>query len=177
VHLIGGANDVQAEAAGSARAHVAAQQQLDTGSDALQLSWQRALAGEIALSEGRFAEAESAFQSAAPPILSVGGFGIQPGMTLLASNLSSRDGLARIKAARGDLKGAVEIYRRLNQPDTVSPWNAVLEPRFVLAAARLANRAGDSATAKAEYARFLDLWKDADPGLPEVTEARRSLRR
>ena len=48
----------------------------------------------------------------------------------------------------------------------------MLDPRFVLAAARLAARAGDPETARAEYGRFLTLWKDADEGLPELAEAR-----
>ena len=53
----------------------------------------------------------------------------------------------------------------------------MLEPRYVLAAARLAERAGDRAAARAGYARFLELWAGADDGLPELTEARRYLRR
>ena len=48
----------------------------------------------------------------------------------------------------------------------------MLDPRFVLAAARLAARAGDPETARAEHGRFLRLWKDADEGLPELAEAR-----
>jgi len=52
----------------------------------------------------------------------------------------------------------------------------VLEPRFVLALARLADRAGDRETARAEYTRFLKLWKDADEGLPELVEGRKYLK-
>jgi hypothetical protein len=84
-----------------------------------------------------------------------------------------RDGRARVANARGDLAGAVELYRSLNTPSIDSKWvGAPLEPRYVLETARLLDRMGDQDAAHAEYQRFLDLWKDADEGLPELAEAR-----
>ncbi len=53
----------------------------------------------------------------------------------------------------------------------------MLEPRHVLRLARLLDQSGDTAAARAEYQRFLDLWKDADDDLPELQEARRYLQR
>jgi hypothetical protein len=47
-----------------------------------------------------------------------------------------------------------------------------MEPRYVLEMARLLDETGDKDGARAEYERFLELWKDADPDLPELKEAR-----
>ena len=55
--------------------------------------------------------------------------------------------------------------------------SAMLEPRHVLALARLLDEQKDAAGAGAEYGRFLKLWANADAGLPEVEEARRAIAR
>ncbi len=132
----------------------------------------RALEAEIALAGGDLAAAEAAFTTSEPPIKMEFSLSALP-PTIVNNNSPSRDGLARVRKARGDLRGAIEIYRRLLTPDISSKWTAVLEPRYVLELARLLQQSGDAAAARAEYQRFLDLWKHADPDLPEVAEARR----
>ena len=94
-------------------------------------------------------------------------------MVIFANSLSVRDVPARAQAARGDVDGAIQTYRRLLTAGPEQKWAAVYEPRYVLEIARLLNRKGDNAAAKQEYQRFLDFWKNADPGLPEVAEARK----
>lgn len=49
--------------------------------------------------------------------------------------------------------------------------------RALLGLARAAAQSGDSAIARSTYAKFLDQWKDADPNLPELREARDYLKR
>jgi cytochrome c-type biogenesis protein CcmH/NrfG len=40
---------------------------------------------------------------------------------------------------------------------------------------RVAEQQGDKAKAADRYRKFLELWKDADPGIPEVEEAKKRL--
>jgi hypothetical protein len=40
--------------------------------------------------------------------------------------------------ARGNRARALDVYRRLNQPDATSTWESVFEPRYAKAAAQLA---------------------------------------
>jgi serine/threonine protein kinase len=96
--------------------------------------------------------------------------------SVLLNGLSLRDGIARAKRAQGDLAGAAEEYRRLLTVDVSQKWTSVLEPRYVLQRARLLDRAGDGRTARREYERFLDLWRNADSGRPEAAEAMRALK-
>lgn len=49
--------------------------------------------------------------------------------------------------------------------------------RAVLGLARATARLGETAASRRAYVQFLDNWKEADPGLPELAEARRALGR
>jgi tetratricopeptide (TPR) repeat protein len=134
----------------------------------------RSLEGEIALAAGDLAGAEAAFKAGEPPIkMPFNRTTLPP--TVIGNDSPSRDGLARVKKARGDLRGAIETYRSLLVPDISSKFTSTLEPRYVLELARLLEQNGDAAGARAEYLRFLELWKHADPNLPELAEARRKV--
>ncbi|HEY3121872.1 MAG TPA: hypothetical protein VGL15_14705, partial [Vicinamibacteria bacterium] len=137
--------------------------------------WYHALEGEIALTAGDLASAETAFAAGEAPVKMWFGLN-QPIVSILCNNLPFRDGLARVRVARGDLAGAIEIYRRLLTVDISQKWIALLEPRYVLELARLLDRTGDKAGARQQYERFLALWKGADPALPELREARARLK-
>jgi tetratricopeptide (TPR) repeat protein len=80
------------------------------------------------------------------------------------------------------VKGADELYGELlleaGRPAEAVPWferTLVRTPnrsRAVLGLARALTRAGQAARGRAAYAQFLDNWKRADEGLPELAEAR-----
>lgn len=135
--------------------------------------WRRLLEAEIALNRGNLGSAETSFTAATPQPR------IFDPLTILASTLlnvlPSRDGLARVAAARGNLAEAIDRYRALLAYGPDSHWVAPYEPLYVLKMARLLEKKGDRIDALAEYDRFLSLWKNADPDLPELAEARQAL--
>ncbi len=133
--------------------------------------WQHLLEGEIALQSGDAATASSAFSTGEPEIRSYFSNGNPFGS--IFANLSLRDGPARARQTAGDWAGATAIYRRLIRPDISQKWTAVLEPRHVLEMARLLEKDGKKDASREQYRYFLERWKHADEGLPELEEARR----
>jgi tetratricopeptide (TPR) repeat protein len=163
-HLLAGAAEARLGNLGAARKHLEAQSEFDL-EPAHRKWWHAALAGEIALAEGDLAAAESLFARGEPAIK------LPQFRWHITNVLPFRDGPARVKALQGDLAGAIELYRALNRPDAANKWTAMLEPRYVLELARLLDETGEKDAAREEYERFLELWKDADPGHPELVEA------
>ncbi len=98
-------------------------------------------------------------------------------LTILANHLVSRDGLARVARAQGDLARAVRIYRQLLSSGPEQRFTSVFEPRYVLELARLLEKTGDGRGALKEYERFLQFWAHADADSPERAEAGRAVAR
>jgi tetratricopeptide (TPR) repeat protein len=134
--------------------------------------WVAALEGEIALAAGDPAAADRAFAAGEPQRKMVFNRGAAPALTAFANNLALRDGRARAAAAQGNTEEAIRRYRELLTPGRDQKWTATFEPRYVLAIARLLDKVGRRDDARREYLRFLEYWKHADPGLPELVEAR-----
>jgi tetratricopeptide (TPR) repeat protein len=170
-HLLGGVAEVRAGNPGAARRHLQSAKETYDNRDPAENWWYQALAGELALAENDLAAAEAAFSDGEAEFkMLFNNFFIIP--STFANNFPSRDWRARIRKQRGDLRGAVDVYRNLITPSLGSKWVSVLEPRYVLELARLYAQAGDTEAAKKEYQRFLALWKDADPDTPILREAK-----
>ena len=120
-----------------------------------------AIQAGIALSAGNGPKAVEALSPASPYDL-----GASPGATLLIPYLR---GLAYLQAKQGPA-AAAEFQRILDH------WGlAGYNPLSSLAHLGLAHSyalAGDSAKARSAYQEFLTLWKDADPDLPLLAQAR-----
>jgi len=84
------------------------------------------------------------------------------------------------------VKGADELYGELlfqvGRPKEAIVWfdralaRTPNRSRAVLGLARAYRNAGNAVAAKATYQRFLANWRLADPGLPEITEAREAVK-
>ena len=155
----------------SAVARLGSQRSRYDSDDRVESSWVAALEGEVALAHGQYDQAAASFKASESRAWLTLGTGM---LAVFAVNPPSRDGRARVHIARGNRTAAVEEYRRLT---AVGPGgrSAVLEPRHVLALARLLDQQGDAAGARVEYERFVKLWANADEGLPEIEEARRAV--
>jgi len=175
LELIGGVAEARSGRLAEARSHLDAQRRLYPPTVQADRWWYDMLEGEVALVAGELERAATAFARAEPARKRF--FGMLVEGSVLANDLVFRDGLARVAKARGDLRGAVEVYRRLLTFGPEQKWVAAFEPRYVLEMARLLEQAGDRQAARTEYDRFLQLWKNADADLPEPAEVRRALAR
>jgi tetratricopeptide (TPR) repeat protein len=170
--LIGGVAEIRSGNVKGAASRLAYQKTHRSGDDRVEDNWIAALEGETALAERQYDRAISSFDAAKKQAWLVLN---RDASTVFASNLPSRDGIARVALARGNRATAIDEYRRLTTPGPANRSSAVLEPRHILALARLLAESGDKAGARVEYQQFLKLWEKADADLPELSEARQAL--
>jgi serine/threonine protein kinase/tetratricopeptide (TPR) repeat protein len=85
------------------------------------------------------------------------------------------DGLARALYKSGDLGNARKEYEKI----TLLTWGRFgygdIYAKAFYMLGKIAEQQGEKVRAGQNYRKFLDLWKDADPGLPEVADARKRL--
>jgi DNA-binding CsgD family transcriptional regulator/tetratricopeptide (TPR) repeat protein len=120
--------------------------------------------GEMELTKGRPREAIAALETALAKLpAGTAPGGDRPLMHFL---------LARAREMTGDLAGAAAAFGEVLE----APGNRLdlghYYPLAVFGQARMHDKLGSSAAALEGYRSFLTLWKDADPGRPEVAEAR-----
>jgi len=126
---------------------------------------------EILLAEGKAGDAISAMEKEF--VLT------SPGMNppeIMQHNMPfEQDVLARAYQKAGNLDKAIDVYRKLLTFDPASQDRRLRVPVYHYRLARLYEEKGLKDKAAEQYRVFLELWKDADPGLPEVGDAKKRL--
>jgi serine/threonine protein kinase/tetratricopeptide (TPR) repeat protein len=128
------------------------------------------LQAELFLAEGKTGEAISAMKTPSLVIPS-----LQPPQMFNHNIPFEQDVLARAYQKAGQLDLAIEEYRNLIQLDPKSQDRRLRNPIYRYRLARLYDEKGRRDEAKREYSVFLEIWKNADPKIPEFIDARRRL--
>jgi eukaryotic-like serine/threonine-protein kinase len=130
------------------------------------------LAGEVALAGGSAEEAVAAGEK-------IVFRNLQSAATAAVANYNLpflKDVLARAYWKKGDLAAAAAEYRKLMTVDPANQVRYLIPPLYHYRLGRVLEEKGDRDGARAEYRKFLEYWKDADPGHPELADARKRLR-
>jgi serine/threonine protein kinase/tetratricopeptide (TPR) repeat protein len=86
-----------------------------------------------------------------------------------------RDTLARAYLKKGDMDGAIAEYEKMIVFDPAGQDRRLIHPKYRYKLAKLYEKKGEVAKAIENYEKFLELWKDADPGQPELGDAKKRL--
>ena len=135
---------------------------IEKGINTKELRWYEYILGLIELGKKNYSQAADLFGKAC-------------GRLDFEGDAFSFDLLARALYELGDLDKARKGYERITLLTTGRLGDGDLYARAFYMLGRIAEQQGDKARARENYRKFLDLWKDADSGLPEVADAKQRL--
>jgi eukaryotic-like serine/threonine-protein kinase len=140
---------------------------VDKGMDKKSIRGYQALQAQIDLATGNAARAVENAKAAVDSLPPQAGYSNPDGYYW--------DTLARAYEASADLEGARRAYEGIQRLTRGRLYGGDLYARSFYRLGIIAEKLGDRAAARAKYERFLEIWKDADPGISEVEDARKRL--
>ncbi len=177
-HLLSALIDLKEEKLDSAKSQLAKVKMLMTIRFGLWYEWisffSDILEAEILLAEGNPEEAIAALEERSlsrvkPPAL-------QYVESVIFYNMPElKDALARAHQQKGDLDSAIVEYERLVTFDPNSKTRYLVHPLYHYRLAKLYEEKGWKGKAIDQYEQFLNLWKNADPGIAEGGDAMKRL--
>ncbi|NIM89848.1 MAG: protein kinase [Candidatus Aminicenantes bacterium] len=130
------------------------------------------LNAEVLLAEGSFDQAISVLEKALPLGM------IRSMFTWYVISYNApflKDAYARAYKQKGDIDKAISEYEKLIIFDPTSLERFLIHPKYHYRLAELYEEKGLAEKASLQYQKFLELWKNADPDLPEVRGAKKRL--
>ena len=132
------------------------------------------LRAEVLLLEGKPAEAIALIDTQFRPHIS--GYGAIPFLGYLFLNFPlDQDTVPRACIKMEDIDKAIAAYQKLFTFDPKRQDRRLHIPVYHYRLGKLYEQKGMKGEARAEYRKLLDDWKDADPDIPELVDAKKRL--
>jgi tetratricopeptide (TPR) repeat protein len=124
------------------------------------------LMGKIALNNNNFSTAIDYFEKG------ISLLPFQYSFMMINEHAFFIDPLAQAYYEAGEMDKAREAYNRINSSTMGRLWWGDIYAKSFYMLGKIHEEQGNIAKAIEHYEKFLTLWKDSDPGLPEVADAR-----
>jgi len=138
---------------------------IEKGINTKELRWTEYILGQIEFGKGNYRKAAELFGNACGRLDFEADWASDHALFF--------DRLARALYESGDLEKARQNYEKITLLTIGRLWRGDIYAKAYYMLGKIAEQQGDKARAIANYRKFLDLWKDADAGLPEVADARK----